>query len=326
VNGAPHAAGAKANVGANAGTGAVRLAVDRHALQRAFSRASTHYDAAATLQAEVRAELHERLGFFTLAPRRILDAGCGTGEGTRALRRRFRGARVLGLDLAPGMLRTARARTGPWPWPWPWRRLPLVCADVQSLPLPDASLDLVVSNLMLQWCDDLPRAFTQLRRALRPGGLLLFSTFGSETLLELRAAWADADESAHVSPFVDMPSLGAALAGAGFSEPVLDRELRVQQHATVRALMDSIRAIGAGNALATRRRTLTGTGRLRRMQAAYEAQRTDAGLPATWEVLYGAAFAGSGDHGRFANGAAGGPPGEAQVPLAALRPARRRQD
>jgi hypothetical protein len=111
---------------------------------------------------------------------------------------------------------------------------------------------------------------------------------------------------------------------------VLDRELRVQQHATVRALMDSIRAIGAGNSLATRRRTLTGTGRLRRMQAAYEAQRTGAGLPATWEVLYGAAFAGGdahGDgHGRFAGGAAHGMPGEAQVPLSALRPARRRQD
>jgi malonyl-CoA O-methyltransferase len=289
------------------------LAVDRHALQRAFSRASTRYDAAATLQAEVRAELHERLGFFTLDPRRVLDAGCGTGEGTIALRRRYRRAQVLGLDLAPGMLRVARARG------WPWQRPPVVCADVHSLPLPDASLDLVVSNLMLQWCDDLPRAFAQLRRALRPGGLLLFSTFGSETLLELRASWAEADESAHVSPFVDMPSLGHALGSAGFSEPVLDRELRVQRHASVRALMDSIRAIGAGNALATRRRTLTGPRRLQRMQAAYEAQRTPAGLPASWEILYGAAFSGG-------DGGAGTPPGEAHVPLAALRPLRSRTD
>jgi len=287
------------------------LAVDRHALQRAFSRASTHYDAAATLQSEVRAELHERLAFFALAPRRILDAGCGTGEGTLALRRRFRGAQVLGLDLAPGMLRAARARG------WPWRRLPLVCADVRSLPLPDASFDLVVSNLMLQWCDDLPRAFAQLRRALKPGGLLLFSTFGSETLVELRASWAEADELAHVSPFVDMPALGSVLARAGFSEPVLDRELRVQQHATVRALMDSIRAIGAGNALAARRRTLTGPGRLKRMQAAYEALRAGSGLPATWEVLYGAAFAGGAPDHQV--------PGESHVPLAALRPSRARK-
>jgi len=287
------------------------LAVDRRALQRAFSRASTRYDAAATLQAEVRTELHERLGLFALEPRRILDAGCGTGEGTVALRRRYRRAQVLGLDLAPGMLNAARARG------WPWRRPPLVCADVHSLPLPDASLDLVVSNLMLQWCDDLPRAFAQLGRALRPGGLLLFSTFGSETLLELRASWAEADELAHVSPFVDMPGLGHALAGAGFCEPVLDRELRVQRHATVRALMDSIRAIGAGNALATRRRTLTGPRRLQRMQAAYETRRAGAGLPATWEVIYGAAFAGGGS-------GTGTAPGETHVPLAALRPARPR--
>ena len=296
----------------NGRAGGASLSVDRRALQRAFGRASAQYEGAATLQAQVRAELHARLGFFTLDPRRVLDAGCGTAEGTLALRRRFRRARVLGLDIAPGMLGTARRRMRPW------RRVPLVCADVHSLPLPDASLDLVVSNLMLQWCDDLPRAFAQLRRALRPGGLLLFSTFGAETLLELRTAWAEADELTHVSPFVDMPALGHALAQAGFSEPVLDRELRVQQHATVRALMDSIRAIGAGNVLAARRRTLTGRGRLLRMQSAYEAQRGPLGLPATWEVLYGAAFAG-GD-------GADATPGETRVPLAALRPVRRRAD
>lgn len=285
--------------------------VDRRALARAFGRAGRAYDAAAALQARVREELLARLDYFRLEPRLVLDLGCGTARGAQALRRRYRKARVVGIDIAPGMLAAARQRL------WPWQRMPLVCADAAALPFASGSVDLVYSNLMLQWCDDLPGAFAEIRRVLRPGGLLLFSSFGSATLAELREAWAQADDAAHVSLFTDMPGLGQALSLAGFIEPVLDRELLCEHHASVRALMDSLRAIGAGNALADRRRTLTGTGRVRAMQAAYETLREPAGLPATWELLHGAAFAGT------AHDDDGGPPGEYRVPIGRIRTARR---
>lgn len=288
--------------------------IDRRALARAFSRAGRGYDAAAPLQATVRKELLARLDFFTLEPRVVLDVGCGTARGAEALRARFGGARVLGVDLAPGMLQAARARMRSWRT-LPWRRLPLLCADAAALPIATGSVDLLYSNLMLQWCDDLPRVFAEWQRVLRPGGLLLFSSFGSETLQELRGAWAAADETAHVSLFTDMPGLGRALASAGFAEPVLDRELVLEHQPSVRTLMDALRAIGAGNALADRRRALTGAGRLRAMQANYEALRQPAGLPVSWELLFGAAFAAAtrrADHGD-------GPPGEYHVPPSAIR-------
>jgi malonyl-CoA O-methyltransferase len=287
--------------------------VDRRALARAFGRAGRDYDAAAGLQARVRDELLGRLEFFRLEPKVVLDLGCGTARGAQALRKRYRSARVFGVDLAPGMLQAARQRL------WPWQRMPLVCADAAALPFAGGSVDLVFSNLMLQWCDDLPATFAEIGRVLRPGGLLLFSSFGSETLAELRSAWAQADCAEHVSLFTDMPGLGQALGLAGFVEPVLDRELLREHHASARSLMDALRTIGAGNALADRRRTLTGAGRVRAMQAAYEALREPAGLPATWELLHGAAFAGTARHEE--DGHAGGP-GEYLVPLRGLRTRR----
>jgi malonyl-CoA O-methyltransferase len=292
--------------------------IDRRALARAFGRAGCAYDAAAPLQATVRAELLARLDFFGLEPRLVLDLGCGTARGAEALQARFRRARVLGVDLAPGMLRVARQRLHPW-YALPWRRLPLLCADAAALPLASGSVDVIFSSLMLQWCDDLPRVFAELQRVLRPGGLLLFSSFGSATLQELRGAWASADAAAHVSLFTDMPGLSHALGVAGFVEPVLDRELVLEHQPSVRAVMDALRLIGAGNALMDRRRSLTGPGRVRAMQAHYETLRGPAGLPVSWELLYGAAFAGEARPGP----AQGGPPGEYHVPLTALRRARR---
>ena len=285
--------------------------VDRRALARAFGRAGPHYDRAAQLQGAVRAELLSRLQFFPLQPRVIVDLGCGTGRGASELRRRFRRARVLAIDLAPGMLRAAQRGS------WPWRRYTCLCADALALPLASQSVDLVYSTLMLQWCDDLPLVFAEVRRVLRPGGLLLFSTFGTDTLQELRAAWAEADAAPHVSAFADMPLLAAALQHAGLSEPVMDRDLRLEHHADVRALMVGLRAIGAGNAAADRRRTLTGRQRLARMGASYELARTSAGLPATWEVIYGAAFAPVESSGIHAHGGAHAT-GETLVPVAAI--------
>lgn len=258
--------------------------LDRRALARSFDAASGTYERSAHLQQQVRDELLTRLDFFRLQPRTILDLGCGTGLGSAALLRRFPSAQVLALDLAPGMLRQAR-RHSRW-----LRRFSRLCADANALPLADASVDLVFSSLMLQWCDAPDRVFAEIRRVLRPGGLLLFATFGPQTLHELRTAWAAVDTAPHVSLFADLQSLGNGLLHAGLAEPVLDGEQYLHFHADARDLMRELRDIGARNAAHQRRRGLTSPRQLERAIAAYETLRQPRGLPATWEVLYGAAF------------------------------------
>ncbi len=157
--------------------------------------------------------------------------------------------------------------------------------------LADASIDLVYSNLCLQWCEDPGLALDEFRRVLRPGGMLLFSTFGPGTLQELRSAFASIDAAPHVSRFVDMHDIGDALLTTGFRDPVLERDDFILTYADARSLMRELRAIGATNADTKRPRALTGKARLQRVIAAYEAFRRDGVLPATYEVVYAHALA-----------------------------------
>lgn len=260
--------------------------LDTRAVRRSFERASGSYAAAAVLQGQVREELLSRLEFFKLQPQRVLDLGAGLGESTRELRRLFGRARVVAVDLAPALLLRGLGR------PRPWRRSMALCADARRLPFATASVDLAFSNLMLQWCDQPAQAFAEIARVLRPGGLLLASTFGPLTLQELRGAWSAVDPAPHVSEFPDLPDLGAQLAATGFQEPVLDIEQSVRHYPDALGLQRELQSLGARNAHQHRRRSLTGKSRLRAMTQHYESLRTAQGLPATWELIYMAAFAG----------------------------------
>jgi malonyl-CoA O-methyltransferase len=262
--------------------------LDRLAARTSFDRASAGYEAAAGLQARVSAELLERLAAFDFAPRVVLDLGSGTGRVTRELKRRYPRALVIALDIAPGMLREAR-RNQPL-----WRRFARVCADALRLPLKPASVDLVYSSLMLQWCEPLEQALGEVRRVLKATGFFAFSTFGPDTLKELRAAWAQADGHTHVNRFIDMHDIGQTLVRAGLAEPVLDVDRIELAYPDTLALMRDLKAIGAHNVTAGRPRTLTGRARLKRMSEAYEAFRRGDRLPATYEVIYGASWGAAG--------------------------------
>ena len=272
---------------------------DARQVRRAFSRSAASYEAAARLQHAVEARLLESLDYLddpALArapPRRVLDLGSGTGRASRAMQARWPKAEVVSLDLALPMLREGRAAARPGGWlanPFARRPLP-VCADARALPLADTSVDVLFSNLCLQWVEDLDAVLAGFRRVLKPHGLLLFSTFGPATLWELREAFAQADDVPHVSPFADIAGVGDALVRAGFHQPVLDREDERTHYPDLPALMRELRAIGATNALASRRHTLTGRTRFRVAAEAYEAQREAHGLPASWEILSAMAWA-----------------------------------
>ncbi len=276
---------------------------DKRNVRRSFERAAATYDAAAVLQREVERRMFERLDYVKLAPAAILDAGSGTGTGARELARRYPDARVIGLDIALTMLDAGRE-----PPSWLQRigvgrsRIASVCGDVERLPFKDACLDLIWSNATLQWATDLPSTLEELRRVLRPGGLLMFSTFGPDTLKELRAAFAAADARSHVNRFIDMHDIGDMLVHARLADPVMDMEQITLTYETVRDLMRDLKAIGAHNVTAGRPRGLGGRTVLAAVERSYESMRRDGVLPATYEVVYGHAWAPVGGPERTADG------------------------
>ncbi len=265
--------------------------LDRNSIARHFGRAAASYDQHAALQREVCERLIGRLDGLKFQPATILDLGCGTGFGAQALTQRFPEARVIAMDLALPMLKQAQRRRG-W-WNGLWRKgFEPVAGDAAALPLVDESIDLVFSSLMLQWIDEPADVLASLRRVLRPGGLLLLSSFGLDTLTELRQAWATVDEAEHVSRFTDVQRMGSALTRAGFAEPVLDTDWITTTYSQPRHLLSELKGIGATNARRDRAHGLTPPARLKAMLKAYERfQQNDGRYPASWEILYASAWA-----------------------------------
>ncbi len=259
--------------------------IDKRLARRAFEQAAGDYDRVAVLQQEIARRMLDRLDYIRLDPRVVADLGAGTGYSTELLQRRYPQAQVLALDFALGMLARARERSG-------GGRPPLcIGADAEALPLADASLDLLFSSALLQWCNDLGGTLQGFLRVLRPGGLLLFTTFGPDTLAELRAAWASVDGYSHVSTFLDLHDVGDLLLQSGFADPVMDVERITLTYETVPDLMRDLKTLGAHNVTGARARGLTPPLRLRAMIEAYEGFRRDGRLPATYEVVHGHAWA-----------------------------------
>jgi malonyl-CoA O-methyltransferase len=265
------------------------LILDKRRLRQSFERAAAGYDAAAVLQHEVCRRMLERLSYIRHAPAVVLDAGSGTGNAVAALQTRFPRAELCVFDIAWTMVDRARMRA-PWWRRWTGRGARAVCGDIEQLPLRSAAIDMVWSNLVLQWTDDPQRACAEFRRVLAPGGLLMFSTFGPDTLKELRAAYHGTDAYTHVHRFVDMHDLGDALVHAGFADPVMDMETITLTYADVRALMRDLKAMGAHNATAGRHPGMSARSTLAAVERNYEALRRDGRLPATFEVVYGHAW------------------------------------
>jgi len=286
------------------------LQLDKHRVQASFAKAAPGYDKAAVLQREVGKRLLERLRFVRISPALIVDIGCATGAITAELFNRYRKAQIIGLDIAYAMLPLARGRTH-------WLRrffsvlsrqnaifsvlsrqnaINFLCADTEALPLKNGSCDLLFSNLTLQWCNDPEQVFAEFIRVLRPGGLLMFSTLGPDTLIELRRSWAKVDAHTHVSSFIDMHDIGDALLRARFADPVMDAERLTLTYKTVMELMRDLKTLGSRNASVGRARNLTGKNRLQAMIDHYETLRRDNDndidgvIPATYEVVYGHAW------------------------------------
>ncbi len=271
--------------------------MDKARVRASFDRAANSYDAAAVLQKTVREEMLNRLDLVKITPQTILDMGCGTGHASLALAHHFKKAQVLSLDIAMGMLKKAQNISS-------IQKLKTLlgigqqqylCADIEHLPIADNSIGLLWSNLAVQWCNDLDLVFSEAQRVLQPEGLLMFSTFGPDTLKELRVASHIDGEHVSVSRFIDMHDIGDALVRAGFSAPVLDVERYTLTYDDVMDVMRDLKAIGAHNAADGRTRGLQGKGFLKNLTDNYEkfrqGDKAQGGkLPATFEVVYGHAW------------------------------------
>jgi len=287
------------------------VSVNRQHIKKHFSHAAPSYDDAAILQKTVAERIDGRLELTTIHTQTILDLGAGTGLLTEKVMARYPNAQLFAVDLSVSMLKQAEPRLQKARFPQLGQTLnhwlqqcqlskPLVFkqgavpinADVYQLPFADQSVDLIVSNLMLQWCDDLDAVFAEFRRVLRPEGLIMFTTFGPDTLKELRQAWKAADpEQDHVNQFIDMHDIGDALIRAGFGQPVMDMELFTLTYDQPMGVLKDLKAIGATNANLNRSQGLMGKTRFQTMLKAYEQLRKQGKIPATYEVVHGHAWA-----------------------------------
>lgn len=238
-----------------------------------FSRAASSYDKAAQLQQWTGLQLLRQLpaGF---QPQSWLDLGCGTGFFTRRLAAAFPGAQAHALDIAQGMLQHAR-QLHP--------QALYLCGDAQALPLASASLDLIFSNLALQWCPDMPGVLAEARRVLRPGGLLAFTSLAQGSLYELERSWQAVDEHRHVNSFRAFEDYRQLCRDSAL---LLQCE-QVQQHfPSVSALSRNLRQLGAAHLQEGRSGRLTSRQQYQRLCQTYEGYRQPAGLPASWQVVF----------------------------------------
>ena len=234
---------------------------------------------------EIGSRLLEHLDPIRLEPRRILDIGAGTGTASRQLARRYRGARVYAVDLAWPMLREARAKARKL-----FSRQAFVCGEAERLPLGDACVELIYCNAMLPWCESLDSALGEFARVMRPGGLVMFTTFGPDTLGELRECWTELGGHGRSTAFLDMHDVGDALMRVGFTDVVMETERLTVQYPRVSALLQDLRASGALSVQPPGRLGLRGQDGFAAACERYDRLRTGGSLPATCEVVYAHAW------------------------------------
>lgn len=256
-------------------------------ISKAFSKHAADYEHAAKVQKEIGNRLFERLQYLKIAPRRILDLGCGPGGFSKELTLLYPKAQVIGMDLSLAMLEQAKGKQS-------WRRKwSLVAADMQKMPFATGIFDLVFANQVIHWSSSLAHVFRELNRVMNVDGCLMFTTLGPDTFKELKTAWSDANQYAHINEFVDMHDIGDCLMSEHFLDPVMDMELLSIHYETLPQLLRALRTQGVRNINPQRNHGLTGKSAWKQFETRYATMQTATGkYPLTYEVVYGQAWKG----------------------------------
>lgn len=256
-------------------------------ISKAFNSQAAMYEKAAKIQNEIGSRLFERLDFLKIAPRYILDLGCGTGLFSLQLKKRYPQAQIISLDLAYNMLQETKKKQSFW------RKWPLVNADMDSLPFADGLFDLIFANQTLHWSPTLRGIIKELNRVLHTQGCLMFTTLGPDTFKELKHTWEKIDPYAHTNIFTDMHDIGDYLLQENMINPVMDMEIITVSYRNLSDLIHAIKAQGVRNINSKRRIGLMGKLQWQAFCKAFTSQCAfDHQYPLTYEVIYGHAWKG----------------------------------
>lgn len=248
-------------------------------IRQSFAAASATYDEAAALQKMAGLRLLASLGSID-AKQTVLDLGCGTGFVVQELVKIYRPQpQIIGLDIAHPMLKMAQVKGDIE------SAICYVCADAEHLPLQEQTVDVVISNLALQWCSDLAKVFSGINRALTPGGRFCFNTFGPKTLHELKSAWRAVDGYQHVNEFFHHEVIDEALSKTGFQVHEISTTADVMYYRTAWELMGQLKRLGAQTVLNNQKTSLSGKAAMRRMVSAYQQLEREGQVPATFETI-----------------------------------------
>jgi malonyl-CoA O-methyltransferase len=255
--------------------------LNRRHIRRRFERAAATFDESDFVHTVTRDGLLARLEPLLVEAETIIDLGAATGAANRALEKRFKGARVIAIDIAHGMLKKAREKR-----PW-FSKTAFTQASADALPLPNESVDVIFSNLLLPWAPDPSRIFSEVARVLRKGGVFAFATLGPDSLQEISRAWGPIDGNAHVNRFLDMHDLGDGLVTAGLRDPVLDVDRLSVSYENSTRLFADLTAVGARNTLNQRAQSLTGKQRYAAMLCALDDTAVDGLITLDLELVFG---------------------------------------
>jgi len=245
-------------------------------IRRSFSDAADQYDILTSLHKEIGRELVKKV--VKLNASNILDVGCGTGYVANKAKFFFPESRIIGIDIAEGMIEKAKALHEGIPIEW-------VCADANILPFENNAFDLVLSNLAYQWMDNLPRSFAEVVRTLNTEGVFNITLFGHRTCQELFASLKKVDPKINLRTLPSVKQVQEALIFAGFREATVDFELIKVQFKDVTDLLTWLKAIGA-NQLSDQQIFL-GKNKLQQLQEYYSVHFPyHEGICASFEVIW----------------------------------------
>jgi malonyl-CoA O-methyltransferase len=256
--------------------------IPKNAIARSFSLAAQSYDQNSFVQQEIAKRLLARLDYINITPQNILDIGSGTGSITNKLANRFPQANIISLDLSYNMLGYAKNNQKFLSF--------YVCNDAETLAIKNNSVDFIFSSCSFQWIPNLPGLFSEISRVLTKDGLLLFSTLGPDTLIELKSCFASIDDYKHVNSFIDLHKIGDVMLNCKLTDPVVDMEKIVFQYKNIYDLLGNLKGTGAKNLDINRNKGCFTRALLEKLTGEYNKYKTEEKLPVTFEVIYGHAW------------------------------------
>jgi malonyl-CoA O-methyltransferase len=262
--------------------------IDKKYKRKIFNRSAKSYDQFSVLQDKVSNSLFKRLDLIKLHPELILDLGCGTGRNGKILKDRYSNARIVNYDFSENMLLEARKKQKSLiDKSLKIKRPSFICGDIEDLVFANEVFDIVWSTNSLQWCNNLSITFNKIRSILKPEGLFIFSTFGPNTLFELRNITKEISSYQKTNDFINMHSIKDILINEGFSNPVIESEEFCLTYNSIDKLFLELKNIGATSGFMIKKNGLTGKSFLKKIAEGYEKYRNYGKFPATYEVIYG---------------------------------------